>query len=100
MKATIGGVAVTAPLWNGATEDELRAIVWHLSDASHHYADDSGKEWGLGDAFRYAAAAEINRLKLGAYAIRCLAQDQPQLVGIDALLDAVLRNARELQIRI
>jgi hypothetical protein len=100
MKPMIGGIAVTAPLWNGATEDELRAIVRHLSDASHHYADDSGKEWGLGDAFKAIAAAEINRLKLGASAIRYIAKDQPQLVGIDDLLDAVLRNARKLQIRI
>jgi hypothetical protein len=95
MTATIGGVNVTAPLWNGATEAELRAIVNHLSAASYHYADDSGQEWGHAGSAKAQAVSEINRLKLSAYAIRCLAKDQPQLVTADDLFDAVLRDARK-----
>lgn len=93
--AKIGGVNVTAPLWNKAPEADIRAIVRMMSDASHHFADDSGKEWSLGYSLRDNAAAEINRLRLGAYAIRCLVREQPQLVTEGDLIDAVLKDARK-----
>ena len=91
----IGGVVASAPLWNGATEDDLRGIVKALSDASHHYADDSGKEWGSAKASMDTAASTVNRLRLGFYAIQCLHRDKPQLVALDQFMDAILRDARK-----
>ena len=91
----IGGVVASAPLWNGATEDDLRGIVKALSDASHHYADDSGKEWGSARHSMDMAAATVNRLRLGFYAIQCLHRDQPQLVALDQFMDAILKDARK-----
>ena len=90
----IGGVVASAPLWNGATEDDLRGIVKALSDASHHYADDSGKEWGLARHSLDTAASTVNRLRLGFYAIQCLHRDKPQLVALDQFMDAILKDAR------
>lgn len=96
MTATmIGGVVSDAPLWKKATEAELLAIVEQLSRASHHYADDSGKEWGRAGECLRAAAAEVNRLRLSAGAIERLAKHQPQLVTAEAFMDAVLINARD-----
>lgn len=94
-KTMIGAVVSDAPLWNNATEAELLAIVASLSSASYHYADDRGKEWGKADASVAKAAAEVNRLRLSASAIRCLANHKPQLVTADAFMDAVLINARD-----
>ena len=93
-KPMIGGIVTTAPLWNGATEDDMRAIVKALSDASHHFADDSGKECGSARHSLDMAAATVNRLRLGFYAIQCLHRDQSQLVALDQFMDAILKDAR------
>ena len=90
----IGGINVTAPLWNKATEAELRAIVASLSSASYHYADNSGREWGTARAAKASAASEVNRLRLSSMAIQALYADRPQLVTRDDFMDAVLSDAR------
>ena len=91
----IGGVLASAPLWNGATVDDLRGIVKALSDASYHFADDSGKEWGSAKHAMDMAASTVNRLRLGFYAIQCLHRDKPQLVALDQFMDAILKDARK-----
>ncbi|MBP8062477.1 MAG: hypothetical protein KAY29_01285 [Brevundimonas sp.] len=93
-KTMIGGVVSGAPLWKGATEAELLAIVASLSSASYHYADDSGKEWGAAAEHKRKAAAEVNRLGLCASAIRALHRHTSQLVGSDDFIDAILQDAR------
>ena len=91
---TIGGVRVDAPLFMGASEADLRAIVKLLSDASFNYADDSTSEWGAAKAAIKLTAAKCNSLRLSFHAIECLHRDQPQLVTFEQFMDAVLRNAR------
>ena len=90
----IGGVIATAPLFNKVTPDSLREMVQLLSDASGHFADDSGKEWSMGRALVRRFAATVNASSLPYYAIVCLHRDQPQLVTLDHVMDAVLKDAR------
>lgn len=92
----IGGVDATAPLWNKTDPRELRAIVAAFSDASYHYADDSGGEWGRAATVLRHAAMAINAANLGFYAIQCLHRDKPQLVALDQVMDAVLKDARAM----
>lgn len=95
MTATlIGKIPADAPMWKKATEAELLGIVKSLSDASHHYADDSGKEWSAASGAMQGAAAEVNRLCLGVTAIMALHGHAPQLVGLNDFIDAVLTQAR------
>ena len=91
----IGGVDATAPLWSKTDPRELRAIVAALSGASYHYADDSADEWGVGASVLRHAAMAINAHRLGFYAIQCLHRDKPQLVTLDQVMDAVLKDARK-----
>ena len=97
-KELIGGVDVTAPLWNKAEPSELHAIVDALSTASYHYADDSSGEWGLAATSLHRAASAVNAARLGHYAITCLYRHKPQLVTLDQFMDAVLRDARAAQV--
>lgn len=94
-EGTIGGIKASAPLWNKAPEADLLAIVESLSRASHNYADDSGKEWGIGDSHKHKAAAEVNRLRLSFRAIKALHEHAPQLVSLSDFIDAVLWDARK-----
>jgi len=91
----IGGVPLDAPLWRGTAEPALHEIVARLTAASFHYADDSTREWGLAREALAQAARSINQHRLGMQAIRALHRDRAQLVDLDQLLDAVLRDARE-----
>ena len=93
---TIGGVDATAPLWNKTDPRELHAIVAALSDASYHYSDDSTGEWGMAATVMRHAAMAINTANLGFYAIQCLHRDKPQLVALDQVMDAVLKDARAM----
>ena len=93
---TIGGVDTTAPLWNKTDPRELHAIVAALSDVSYHYADDSTGEWGMAATVMRNAARAINAANLGFYAIQCLHRDKPQLVTLDQVMDAVLKDARAM----
>ena len=95
MTDKIGGVIVTAPLWNGATEEHLRQIVKLLSGASFNFADDTCGEWGHGHAQVQTASRMVNDARLGFYAIQCLHRDVPQLVMLDQFMDAILKDARE-----
>lgn len=97
-KELIGGVDVTAPLWNKAEPRELHAIVDALSTASYHYADDSAGEWGFAAAALHWAAHAVNSARLGHYAITCLHRHKPQLVTLDRFMDAVLKDARAAQV--
>ena len=93
-KDLIGGIDVTAPLWNKTEPRELHAIVAALSDASYHYADDSGKEWSAGNGEVQRAAKAVNAAGLGHYAITCLHRHTSQLVTLDRFMDAILKDAR------
>ena len=92
---TIGGVNATAPLWNGVTPDSLRDLVQLLSDASYHFADDSTGEWNTARKCLDRFAQTVNACRLGFYAIQCLHRDKPQLVTLDQVMDAVLKDARK-----
>lgn len=83
-----------APLWRPATPEQITDIVSHLSQASFHYADDSASEWGDARAQVKLAAQKINEIGLCFEAIRYLHQIRPQLVSFDALMNAVLSDAR------
>jgi hypothetical protein len=95
MDTLIGGIPVTAPLWRGATRDKLLRIIELMSDASYHYADDSGKEWGRARECKNEAAALINQLRLDYAAIKVLYEERQQLVSFENLVDAVLKDARK-----
>lgn len=91
----IGTIAWSAPLWRGASLEELNVIIDHLSSASYHFADDSSKEWHLGQQSLNKAAKEINSLKLGYTAITALYAHKAQLIGFDQFVDAILKDARK-----
>jgi len=91
----IGGVNITAPLWHKAPPDELTYIVKMLSDASFHYADDSGKEWGKGRLALDIAASKCVQLKLSYDALELLYKDKPQLVSFSQFMDHILSGLRE-----
>jgi hypothetical protein len=92
---TIGSIPVTAPLWKGAIADNLHEIISLLSKASYHYADDSTGEWGEAREYVANAAALINKFKLPFRAIERLQSEKPQLVTLEQLIDAVLKDARK-----
>jgi hypothetical protein len=94
---TIANINITAPIWSGAPESDLRAIMAHLGNASFHFADDSGGEWGAGKAQVVEAAKIANRHKLCAAAVRALHREASPLVSENDWLDAVLKGARESQ---
>lgn len=94
MAHEINGIPVTAPLWQRAKPDDLFQIIKHLSDASYHFADDSGREWSKARECLRCAASEINGFWLGYRAISCLVSHTSQLVTLDQVFDAVLRDAR------
>lgn len=92
---TIGGIDATAPLFMRVTPDSLRDLVGLLSSASYHYADDSAGEWGSArDCLRRFAEA-VNAARLPYDAIVALHRDNPQLVTLDQVMDAVLKDARK-----
>ena len=90
----IGTVRFSAPLFNKATLEELLFIVQKLSDASYHYADDSGSEFGSGSAALNAAACECEKLQLSYDALVEVHKHAPQLVTFSQFIDRVLRKAR------
>lgn len=91
----IGGYSVSAPMFRKATEAELLAIVALISEASYHYAEDTGKEIGLGNMKMREAARAINNLELFYCPIKALYNHAPQLATFDALINTVIRYARE-----
>lgn len=95
LKEKIGGVVVTAPLWNGTPALTLTGIVQLLSSASYHYADDSGGEWGKASTAKMEAAALINQHKLTFSAIECLYKEAPQIFTLGDLVDAVIKDLRK-----
>lgn len=82
-------------MFRNATEAELLAIVALISEASFHYADDTGREIGLGNAKMRDAAREINRLMLFYYPIKAIYNHAPQLATFESLINSVIRYARE-----
>lgn len=81
MTDKIGGVIVTAPLWNGAEPHDLRQIVAWLSSASYHFADDSGKEWISAYKKLDAPVKAVNRLRLGFHCLS-VKLNRPGLPGL------------------
>lgn len=97
-KFFIGTVRYSAPLFNKATLKELLAIVNLLSDASYHYADDSGGEWGNGRHAMESAATKCVQLRFSYDALELLYKDTPQLVTFSQFMDHVLRASRETRL--
>jgi len=93
----IGGVRYDAPLFNKVPLETLLNMVKLLSTASYHFADDSGKETSSGYARVREFAATANNHRLCFYAIQCLCRDKQQLVTVDQVIDAMLRDARDGQ---
>jgi hypothetical protein len=91
----IGGVIVTAPLWNNVPPITLVGLVKLLSSASYHFADDSAEAWSRGNECLRQFAREVNAAGLWYHAIFCLRRDTPQLVTLEQVIDAVLRDLRE-----
>jgi hypothetical protein len=54
-----------------------------------------GKEWPQGGQYVRRAADIINYFDLGFYAIQCLHRENSQLVTLEMLLNAVLKQARQ-----
>lgn len=95
MTDTIRSIPVTAPMWNGADFMTLKGIIECLSNASYHYADDSGGEWERASLCKMEAAALINKHKLSFSAIRALYEEAKQLLTLSDVIDAVLKDARK-----
>ena len=85
-----GGVNWNAPLFKIASISQLEQIVEHLSSASYHYADDSGREWEAGRKSLVAAAEECAKLHLSIRALRCLYRHTSQLIGEDQFIDEIM----------
>jgi hypothetical protein len=88
----IGGCRSDAPLWNKASLEVLNGIVEALSLASFQAADEQ-RPGGL--LMLRRAARMVNEAGLGAYAIRCLYREKPQIVGMDDFLDLIIQDARD-----
>jgi hypothetical protein len=95
MEKRYSGIPLSAPLFRGAAESVLDAIVRSLSAASYSYADDSGREWGTGAERLQAAAKLVNELSLSFSAAHALYKATPQLVTFDQFMDAILADARK-----
>jgi len=91
----IGGVRYDAPLFNRVPLETLLNMVKLLSSASYHFADDSGQETSSGYASVREFAAAANKHRLGFSAVQCLCRDKQQLVTVDQVIDAMLRDARD-----
>lgn len=86
----IGGVPYDAPLFRGASLDNLLLIIELLSSASFHYADDSGGEWSAGRADLLEAAQLCYECELSYDAIQTIYRHKHQLVSFSQLMDRVL----------
>ena len=58
------GYRLSAPMFNGASLDQLQSIKADLSRASFHFADDSGGEWGAASKAVASARDKIIDLQL------------------------------------
>ncbi|WP_422028101.1 hypothetical protein [Roseovarius sp.] len=92
----IDNVPSNAPLFKNAPEDDLRQVIKHLQLASHHYADDSGREWGLARKHVSDAAEILNRNSLEYRAIQAIHREARPLMPLDDVIDEVLRLARSV----
>ena len=88
------GIPASAPLWQNTPPETLAKIVKCLSDASYHYADDSGREWGKARELVVEAAALVNAHSLNFDAMHYLHADKPQLVSLSTFVNTVLQELR------
>lgn len=91
----IGGVSFDAPLFRGATLEQLQFIINKLSSASYHYADDTAQEWDLARQCVEEAAKVVNKLSLRFEAIQAVYRHKEQLVPLSQLMNAILKDARK-----
>ena len=61
-----------------------------LSSASHHFADDSGKEWPLGDSAMKKAASLVINDGLPFWAIKRMFQEAAPLPSFDTFAETML----------
>lgn len=92
---TFSNIPWDAPLFRKAPLSLLDTIVSNLSDASYHYADDSGKEWGNASLKKMQAALLVNTFALPYAAIVALHGAKPQLITLSDFMDEVLKDARK-----
>lgn len=90
----INGIICTAPLFRGATEEQLLDIVELLSRASYHFADDSAKEWTEARSCLLHAAEDIINLGLDFEAIEALYKHKHQLCSFAQLMNTLMRRYR------
>jgi hypothetical protein len=91
----IHNTPISSAIFRQATEAELVSILDEMSRYSLHFADDTGAEWPHAREALASAAAEINRLNLGAEAILALYYDRLQRFTFSKLLNAILIEARK-----
>lgn len=90
----INDIPANAPLFCGASKEDLQAIIKHLHDASYHYADDSAREWGQARTHVAEAAKIVNRNGLRFGAMQAIQKEAKPMMPLDDLIDAVLADAR------
>lgn len=95
MQEKFNDVPWDASLFNGASLFDLNQIVTYLDQASYHYADDSGKEWGSAAVCKGEAAKLANTLNLNFSAVDRLVKHHPQLVTVGEMIDAMFRELRK-----
>ena len=90
----INGIRSSAPLFKKMSESDLSQIISNLQSASHHYADDSGKEWGKARDHMNTAAALVNSGGRCFRAMLAVHKAAKPLPPLDDFVDVVLREAR------
>ena len=90
----IDGIPASAPLFKGASKDELASIIKHLHDASYHYADDSAKEWEAANGHIRNAGGIANKCRLSFRAMQAIQKEAKPLTPLDDLIDAAISAAR------
>lgn len=91
----IDQIEPSAPLFKGATDQELTAVIDHLKQASVHYADNSGTEWGLAQKQLRAAAEILDKTGLCYRAIYSLHKEASPIMPVGDVIDAVFACARK-----
>lgn len=94
MTNRISDIPADAPLFQKVPEETLLQLILKLSQASYHFADDTSKEWPIGYGLVNEFAAEANTLNLRFAAVSALVRHAPQLVTLEQVIDAMLRQAR------
>lgn len=81
---------IPVPPWPAGTicpEPAYADFADALNSASHHFADDSGKEWGLGDKYMARAAEVAISARWPYWAMKRMHKEIAPLPTFDNLMD-------------